>query len=168
MFIESSTYYQTDVSAVLASDVIGKGEIICIQFWYYMRGQDIDSLKINIRTDKTKTLIWQLTGEQGNKWAFGQVGHKDDSASYQVLLEGAFNGSGINRVIAVDDLYFSSEKECQTLPTKGNEAAPNCLFDSTHCSWMPSNNLWKLSELDPPRFEYWRQGKSVTISRTET
>ncbi|XP_044177259.1 neuropilin-1a-like [Acropora millepora] len=120
MFIETSTFYETDVSAVLASDVIDKGEIICIQFWYYMRGQDIGSLKIYIRTDKSKTLIWQLTGEQGNKWAFGQVGHKDDSASYQVLLEGAFNGSGINRVIAVDDLYFSSEKECQTLPTKGN------------------------------------------------
>ena len=62
MFIEPSTYYQTDLSAVLASDVIDKGEIICIQFWYYMRGQDIDSLKINIRTDKSKTLIWQLTG----------------------------------------------------------------------------------------------------------
>ncbi|XP_015770385.1 PREDICTED: uncharacterized protein LOC107348826 [Acropora digitifera] len=156
MFIEPSTYYETDVSAVLASDVIDKGEIICIQFWYYMRGQDIDSLKIYIRTEKSKTLIWQLTGEQGNKWAFGQVGHKDDSASYQVLLEGAFNGGGINRVIAVDDLYFSSEKECQTLPTK--EAAPNCLFDSTHCSWMPSNDLWKLSELDPPtepRYGYW-------------
>ncbi|XP_074619882.1 uncharacterized protein LOC141878753 [Acropora palmata] len=120
MFIEPSTYYQTDVSAVLASDGIDKGEIICIQFWYYMRGQDIGSLKIYIRTDKSKTLIWQLTGEQGNKWAFGQIGHKDDSASYQVLLEGAFNGSGINRVIAVDDLYFSSEKECLTLPTKGN------------------------------------------------
>ena len=82
MFIEPSTYYETDVSAVLASDVIDKGEIICIQFWYYMRGQDIGSLKIYIRTDKSKTLIWQLTGEQGNKWAFGQVGHKDDSASY--------------------------------------------------------------------------------------
>ncbi|XP_015778724.1 PREDICTED: MAM and LDL-receptor class A domain-containing protein 1-like [Acropora digitifera] len=155
MFIEPSTYYGTDVSAVLASDVIDKGEIICIQFWYYMRGQDIGSLKINIRTDKSKTLIWRLTGEQGNKWTFGQVGHKDDSASYQVLLEGAFNGSGINGVIAVDDLYFSSEKECQTLPTK--EAAPNCLFDSTHCSWMPSNDLWKLSELDPPRYGYWRR-----------
>lgn len=84
MFIETSTFYETDVSAVLASDVIDKGEIICIQFWYYIRGQDIVSLKIYIRTDKSKTLIWQLTGEQGNKWAFGQVGHKDDSASYQV------------------------------------------------------------------------------------
>ena len=86
MFIEPSTYYQSDESAVLASDVIDKGEIICIQFWYYMRGQDIGSLKISIRTDKSKTLIWQLTGEQGNKWAFGQVGHKDDSASYQVRM----------------------------------------------------------------------------------
>ena len=86
MFIEPSTYYQTDVSAVLASHVIDNGEIICIQFWYYMRGQDIGSLKIYIRTDLSKILIWQLTGEQGNKWAFGQVGHKDDSASYQVRM----------------------------------------------------------------------------------
>ena len=86
MFIEQSTYYETDVSAVLASDVIDKGDIMCIQFWYYMRGQDVDSLKIYIRSDKSKTLIWQLTGEQGNNWAFGQVGHKDDSATYQVWM----------------------------------------------------------------------------------
>jgi len=38
------------------------------------------------------------------------------------------------------------------------EAAPNCLFDSTHCSWDATNDLWKLSELDPPRYEYWRPG----------
>ena len=86
MFIESSTHYETDVSAVLASDVIDKGEITCIQFWYYMRGQDVGSLKIYIRTDKSKTLIWQLTGEQGNNWIFSQAGHKDDSGSYQVRM----------------------------------------------------------------------------------
>ena len=86
MFIDSSTYYETDVSAVLASDVIDKGEMTCMQFWYYMRGQDVGSLKIYIRTDKSKTLIWQLTGEQGTNWNFGQVGHKDDSSSYKVRM----------------------------------------------------------------------------------
>ena len=86
IFIESSTYYEADVSAVLASDVIDKGEMTCIQFWYYIRGQDVGSLKIYVRTDKSKTLIWQLTGEQGSNWNFGQVGHKDDSSSYQVRM----------------------------------------------------------------------------------
>ena len=83
IFTESSEH-ETDVTAVLASDVIDRGEITCIQFWYYMKGQDIGSLNIYIRTSESKkTLIWQLTGDQGNNWNFGQVGHKD-AVNYQV------------------------------------------------------------------------------------
>ena len=54
-----------------------------VLIWYYMKGQDISSLKIYICTNKSKTLIWQLTGKQGSNWSFGQVGH-NDTVSNQV------------------------------------------------------------------------------------
>ena len=50
-----------------------------------MRGQDISSLNIYIRTNESKTLIWQLMGRQGSNWNFGQVGHQD-IVSYQVRM----------------------------------------------------------------------------------
>ena len=84
MFIGSSDD-KTNASAILAGGVIHMGEITCIQFWHYMKGQDISSLKIYIRTNESKTLIWQLMGKQGSNWTFGQVGHQD-TVSYQVRM----------------------------------------------------------------------------------
>ena len=84
MFIGSSDD-KMNASAILASGVIHRGQITCIQFWHYMRGQDISSLNIYIRTNESKTLIWQLMGRQGSNWNFGQVGHQD-IVSYQVRM----------------------------------------------------------------------------------
>ena len=68
----------------MASSTIGPGKPICLQFWYHMKGKDIGSLKVYIQTNKTKTLVWNTTGAQGDKWKFGQVGYKGDSKSYKV------------------------------------------------------------------------------------
>ena len=84
MFIGSSDD-KTNASAILASDVIHRGEITCIQFWYYIKEQDTSSLKIYIRTNESKILIWQRIDNQGSDWNFGQVGHQD-TVSYQVRM----------------------------------------------------------------------------------
>ena len=79
IFIESSDYETSSVTAVLASGVVDSSERTCIQFWYHMRGREIGILNVYIRTNETRTLIWQLAGEQGDNWNFGQVGYKGDS-----------------------------------------------------------------------------------------
>ena len=69
------------------SSIIGPGKSICVQFWYHMKGKDVGSLKVYIQTNQTnqtKTLVWNTTGEQGDKWNFGQVGYKGGSKSYKV------------------------------------------------------------------------------------
>ena len=41
-------------------------------------------------------LVWNTTGEQGDKWNFGQVGYKGDLKSYKVrvsLQQVTFNTS---------------------------------------------------------------------------
>ncbi|XP_067041821.1 uncharacterized protein [Acropora muricata] len=150
MFIESSVD-KINVSAILASGMIHRGEITCIQFWHYMKGQDISSLKIYIRTNESKTLIWQLMGKQGSNWNFGQVRHQD-TVSYQVLLEGSI-GSGKQGGIAVDDLYFSNEEQCPTI--YGNESVPSCFFELNHCDWNQSNgDYWRMSRLKRPVVRY--------------
>ena len=55
-----------------------------------MKGKDVGSLKVYIQTNQTnqtnqtKTLVWNATGEQGDKWNFGQVGYKGGLKSYKV------------------------------------------------------------------------------------
>ena len=75
--------HKADETAVLTTSIIGP---TCVQFWYHMKGKDIGSLKVYIQTNETKTLVWNTTGEQGDKWNFGQVGYKGDTKSYKVRV----------------------------------------------------------------------------------
>ena len=83
LFLEASDD-RAGERAILVINISGPGKSICVQFWYHMKGRDIGSLKVYIQTNETKTLVWNTTGEQGDKWNFGQVGYKGDSKSYKV------------------------------------------------------------------------------------
>ena len=48
----------------------------CLIFWYHMYGASIGKLNIyqqNLNPTSSKTLIWTLSGNKGNKWNSGQV-----------------------------------------------------------------------------------------------
>ncbi|CAH3196068.1 unnamed protein product, partial [Porites evermanni] len=152
LFLEASEQ-KAGEGAILVSSIIGPGKSICVQFWYHTKGKDVGSLKVYIQTNQTKTLVWNTTGEQGDKWNFGQVGYKGGLKNYKVILEGVV-GSGIYGDIAVDDLSLLSENICDTIT--GNEL-PGCLFEQDHCAWKTSDN-WRMSKLSPLKFleEDWQ------------
>ena len=83
LFLEASDY-RAGERAILVINISGPGKSICVQFWYHMKGRDIGSLKVYIQTNETKTLVWNTTGEQGDKWNFGQVGYKGGLKNYKV------------------------------------------------------------------------------------
>ena len=85
LFLEASEKKAVE-GAILASSTIGPGKSVCVQFWYHMKGVDIGSLKVYIQKNETKTLVWNTTSEQGDKWNFGQVGYTGDSKSYKVWV----------------------------------------------------------------------------------
>ena len=84
LFLEASDDYRAGERAILVINISGPDKSICVQFWYHMKGRDVGSLKVYIQTNETKRLVWNTTGEQGDKWNFGQVGYKGDSKSYKV------------------------------------------------------------------------------------
>ena len=83
LFLEASEQ-KAGEGATLVSSIIGPGKSICVQFWYHTKGNDVGSLKVYIQTNQTKTLVWNTTGEQGDKWNFGQVGYKGSLKNYKV------------------------------------------------------------------------------------
>ena len=85
LFLEASEKKAVE-GAILASSTIGPGKSVCVPFWYHMKGVDIGSLKVYIQKNETKTLVCNTTGEQGDKWNFGQVGYTGDSKSYKVWV----------------------------------------------------------------------------------
>ena len=76
LFIESSWPRQTDEKAVVLSETIPvKGSGKCVRFWYHMYGTDIGTLRVLMRVGYaiSESVVWELTGNQGNKWQYGQA-----------------------------------------------------------------------------------------------
>ena len=76
MFIESSYPRLTDEKAITLSETIpvnGNGK--CVGFWFHMYGQDIGTLRVLMRVGYaiSESVVWELSGNQGDKWQFGQA-----------------------------------------------------------------------------------------------
>ena len=72
IFIEASQRSPGE-KARLLSGWIEPNETVCVQFWYHMHGSDIGNLSIYVKTNQSETLVWRLSGDQGNRWRFGQT-----------------------------------------------------------------------------------------------
>ena len=72
IYIEASKKNPGDGARFL-SDEIEPNENVCVQFWYHMHGSDTGNLSIYVKTNQSETLVWRLSGDQGNRWRFGQT-----------------------------------------------------------------------------------------------
>ena len=72
IYIEASPQIPGD-AARLFSDWMEPNEVVCIQFWYHMHGSDIGNLSIYLKTKQSETVVWTLSGNQGDQWKFGQT-----------------------------------------------------------------------------------------------
>ena len=60
----------------------------CIKFWYHMYGNSIGTLNVFVKTgagNSSETLVWTLSGNQLDKWNFGQAAVTSDKSAYQVI-----------------------------------------------------------------------------------
>ena len=72
IYIEASRRNFGD-EARLLSDWMEPNETVCVKFWYHMHGSEIGNLSIYLKTNQSETLVWRLSGDQGNRWRFGQT-----------------------------------------------------------------------------------------------
>ena len=72
IYIEASRRNFGD-EARLLSDWMKPNETVCVKFWYHMHGSDIGNLSIYLKTNQSETLVWMVSGDQGNRWRYGQT-----------------------------------------------------------------------------------------------
>ena len=96
VYIETS-WQSTNDTAVLVSPVVpttsGKpSNMICLQFWYHMYGQHVDTLNLFVKRGQQlpSSPIWTKNGTQGNSWKLGQVS-VSQQAPFQVRKQGLDN-----------------------------------------------------------------------------
>ena len=87
IYVESSDQNQGD-EARISSPFMQTTTQQCLQFWFHMFGDTVDTLNVySRRTDagasSLGTLVWTRNGEQSDQWMQGQV-HVAESVNFQV------------------------------------------------------------------------------------
>uniref|UniRef100_A0A3Q4I9Z6 MAM domain containing glycosylphosphatidylinositol anchor 2a n=1 Tax=Neolamprologus brichardi TaxID=32507 RepID=A0A3Q4I9Z6_NEOBR len=124
MYIETSRPRLEDDTARLLSPTfnsksssVSNNPTYCFAFYYHMYGKHIgETLNVFLRQKGqavTDTLVWSLTGNQGDRWRQAKVKIHPTTA-FQMVIEGV-RGSGIEGDIAIDDVAIE-EGECKDPP----------------------------------------------------
>ena len=79
IYIEASPQRSGDVARLL-SEWMEPNQSACVQFWYHMYGSDIGNLSFYLKTNKSETLVWRLSSDQGDRWKFGQFSLNSERA----------------------------------------------------------------------------------------
>ena len=146
MYIESSgANRKVGEKAWLVSDILTRTVGNCLYFWYHMYGAGIGSLKIYKQDffNKQKTMVFSLSGNQGNAWHQASVNFVSDH-EYTVIFEGVYGGNYTGD-IAIDDVLITASPCSATSPTPAvsmattpavfPKTAVDCDFESGFCSW---------------------------------
>ena len=88
MFIETSAPRVPGHHAILQSGLFqgGSTSYNCMNFWYHMYGSTIGALNVWVepQANVSATVLWSLSGQQGNTWRNGVVPIPQQSTSYVV------------------------------------------------------------------------------------
>ncbi|XP_076802493.1 MAM and LDL-receptor class A domain-containing protein 1-like [Clavelina lepadiformis] len=84
----------------------------CLQFYFYMNGENTGSLAVILRTpDGTESLAWSKSGSRNDRWHQGQY-FISTPGTFTVIFEGS-RGDGIYGDTAIDDISLKVG-ECPT------------------------------------------------------
>ena len=75
LYLEASAPAEPGYKGRLASRLLTDRTTRCLSFYYHMYGSNMGALSVFFEGAQTKTrvLIWQRVGEQGNFWKEGMV-----------------------------------------------------------------------------------------------
>lgn len=108
MYIKSVTHNTGD-NAILVSPQYKSTGGKCANFWYHMYGSQIGQLKVYLKTQVSKQLLWSRRHAQGNFWSLAQV-KIDFSGTFHLEFE-AITDKGSQGNIAIDD-FSLTEGQC--------------------------------------------------------
>lgn len=69
MYIETSNSSYGEKATLYSPQIaIPQGQSKCFSFWYYMYGEDVNTLEVLMATGGTQKQIWTQQGNKGAKW----------------------------------------------------------------------------------------------------
>ncbi|XP_033120651.1 MAM and LDL-receptor class A domain-containing protein 1-like isoform X2 [Anneissia japonica] len=162
LYVEASSPRRPNERARVVSPLVeSANHLLCLKFWYHMKGEHVGKLILYRRLDGTGTSkqLWMMDGDQGDRWieAWLPINKNDDTDEFietliQLIFEGVI-GDGHLGDIAIDDIKLESHY-CFQSETKDNPTVTllSCDFETgiTQCGFSQdlSDVLdWKLSNI---------------------
>ncbi|XP_038052723.1 MAM and LDL-receptor class A domain-containing protein 1-like [Patiria miniata] len=104
VFLETSSPRVAGEKARLESALVPRTAENCLEFWYHMWGDDVDTLSVYARPDGAGigAPIWTRVGTRDNQWYLGRVA-LTMATSYKYVFEGVVGTSYLSD-IALDDI----------------------------------------------------------------
>jgi len=88
-----------------------------LSFNYHMFGAAIGTLQVKVVKENTQTVVWEKTGQQGNKWNTADVSlNQFASDKVEIIVEG-IRGGGWQGDIAIDAIRLNSGSGLVTAAT---------------------------------------------------
>ncbi|XP_056321201.1 neuropilin-2b isoform X1 [Danio aesculapii] len=113
LYVETSPMSEPQRARLMSPSVGPERRPVCLLFFYQLRGEGQDSLRVLLRDDdQEETLLWTLKGDQGTMWREGRTILPQSPKEYQVVIEGLFE-RGSRGHIRVDNIHMSSSIELE-------------------------------------------------------
>ncbi|KFM70445.1 MAM and LDL-receptor class A domain-containing protein, partial [Stegodyphus mimosarum] len=98
----------------------------CMQFWYYLYGENVGTLEVLVRNGDNKDSMWKESGDNTEFWHGSEVLLKEELATpYSYILQVTAGSAFRNGTIAIDDIDVRSN-----CPPLGS-----CNFEDGMCLW---------------------------------
>ncbi|XP_072014819.1 MAM and LDL-receptor class A domain-containing protein 2-like [Amphiura filiformis] len=100
----SSPRLKGDIARLTSSEVDKANIPTCIDVWYHMYGDAVDTLNVYTKTNgQLGKPVWTRTGERGDEWVRGQI-LVNVASNFQIVFEGIVGNSYLGD-IAIDDVW---------------------------------------------------------------
>ncbi|XP_067654503.1 MAM and LDL-receptor class A domain-containing protein 1-like [Haliotis asinina] len=124
MYIESADARPHAKARIVSPRLPGSGTR-CLQFYYSMFGQQVNTLNVYAKSQSLGNVLWTLSGNQGMDWKIAQVTIPRGS-NYNIVFE-AIRGTGSRGDIGIDDILLKHG----SCPRPGY-----CNFEHGTCTWL--------------------------------
>ena len=128
-YVEGSQFSSNNSAQLYSQPISPSNGPMCLQFWYNMFGEDINTFNVYLTftTGNTKPiLLFTRTGNQGPGWKYGRV-QVTQSNTFQFIFETHHIRGGFRSDIAIDDIKFNFQP-CPDVALCDFESSDKCSF----------------------------------------
>ncbi|XP_035694375.1 MAM and LDL-receptor class A domain-containing protein 2-like [Branchiostoma floridae] len=136
-----ANYGSPGATASLTLPIVRPGGQYCLRWFYHMYGSDMGTMNVYMSQPLyPDMLVWNISGNQGNRWLPASIHISTNASLFQVRFEGV-RGASYTSDMAIDDINIESGS-CSCQPDQFQCNSSECVPLSVRCNGHPDCVDW--------------------------